>query len=213
MGSICCRDTNNNPVPLKRMLTRYPTLNADIATRYTIGTQIGQGSFGKVRLCSPLNNPSKILAVKTLKKSHVKYLRKMRKEVDYLASLDHPNIVRLYEYYENTKNVHIVIEYCSGGDLSTKIISKGYYGEKEAANIIKKILRAVNHLHKVKICHRDIKCENFMFESEEDDAELKLIDFGLSNKFNDLQMTSIVGTPYYIAPEVLNGFYGPECDI
>mmetsp|Transcript_4935 Transcript_4935/g.4839 ORF Transcript_4935/g.4839 Transcript_4935/m.4839 type:complete len:81 (-) Transcript_4935:778-1020(-) len=80
---------------------------------------------------------------------------------------------------------------------------------------MKKILRVVNHLHKTNICHRDLKPENFMFDSKEPDAELKLIDFGLSQKFGNKckNMKTIVGTPYYVAPEVLKGSYGFLCDM
>lgn len=139
----------------------------------------------------------------------------MRKEVEILASLDHPNIVRLYENYEDSRFYHIVMELCEGGELWDSIAAKGHYEEKNAAVIMKKILRAVNHLHIINICHRDLKPENFLFESKEPDAELKLIDFGLSQRFGNhvKKMYTIVGTPLYVAPEVLRGSYGPECDM
>lgn len=108
------------------------------------------------------------------------------------------------------------MEYCSGGELFERIIKKEHFTEKEAASIMYKLFHAVNYLHNINICHRDIKPENCLFVNESDEAEIKLIDFGLAYKFGkdkDSEMHSIVGTPYYIAPEVLLNKYGPECDL
>jgi calcium-dependent protein kinase len=83
---------------------------------------------------------------------------------------------------------------------------------------MKQILSSINFLHSNNIAHRDLKPENFMFDSRGADSDLKLIDFGLSNKFSNKRdskssMDTLVGTPYYVAPEVLRGSYGPKCDI
>mmetsp|Transcript_6866 Transcript_6866/g.871 ORF Transcript_6866/g.871 Transcript_6866/m.871 type:complete len:110 (+) Transcript_6866:342-671(+) len=109
----------------------------------------------------------------------------------------------------------MVMELCTGGELFDKVIKKVHFTEKEAAEILYKLLHATNHLHSVNICHRDLKPENCLFDSEKDDAEIKVIDFGLSNKFGagEDSMHTLVGTPYYVAPEVLRKNYGLECDI
>jgi calcium-dependent protein kinase len=82
-----------------------------------------------------------------------------------LNSVDHPNIVKFYEIYEDEKFMHIVMEHCSGGELIDRIIQKGTFMEAETCRIIYKILHAINHLHEAKIVHRDLKPENFLFES------------------------------------------------
>ena len=99
---------------------------------------------------------------------------------------------------------YICQEYCSGGELLGRITKQKYFREKEAAQIMYKLLLAVNHMHKNGIVHRDLKPENVLFESNDPKAELKIIDFGLSNKFNaDESLTTMVGTPMYVSPQVL----------
>mgnify|MGYP000391213482 CR=1 FL=1 len=110
-------------------------------------------------------------------------MNKLRYEIDVLRKLNHPNIVNYYDFYEDEKYIHIVMEYCSGGDMLDRLISKTYYEEAEAAILVYKIIGAVNFLHNHGIVHRDIKPENFIFESEDPHSDIKLIDFGLSRKF------------------------------
>ena len=100
-----------------------------------------------------------------------------------LVSLDHPNIIKLYELYEDMKYIYLVMEYCSGGDLLDRISTKGHYTEQEVVNVTRKILQAVGFLHQNNIAHRDIKADNFLYENKDADAELKMIDFGLSNRY------------------------------
>jgi calcium-dependent protein kinase len=124
--------------------------------------------------------------------------------------------VHLLAVYEDVKYFHLVIEHCSGGELFTRIIEVGHYSEDKAAGLMKMILLAVNFLHRNNIAHRDLKPENFLFEHMEENAQLKLIDFGLSSKFSDVtneKMKSRVGTPLYLAPEVLAGHYDYKADL
>ncbi|CAG9316343.1 unnamed protein product [Blepharisma stoltei] len=217
MGNICNKDSTPAPsIPrLRRKKSRLPTYNCDITTQYEIGKVIGMGNFGAVRIGYPKKNPTHKVAIKSIDKARVRCISQLHLEVEILSSLDHPNIIKLHEIYEGKRFYHIVMEYCTGGDLMDKMLKKVNFTEKEAGEIMKKILGIVNHLHKVNICHRDLKCENFMYEDDEPNSELKLIDFGLSKKFRNSsnKMSSIVGTPYYVAPEVLKGVYGPECDL
>lgn len=97
---------------------------------------------------------------------------------------DHPNIVKLYEVYEDSKYLHLVIELCKGQTLLSHLVENGPLTEKEAAVIMKKALSAVNHLHSFDISHRDLKPENFMFSQPDTKSEVKLIDFGFSIKSN-----------------------------
>eukprot|EP01016_Furgasonia_blochmanni_P012678 TRINITY_DN1633_c0_g1_i1.p2 TRINITY_DN1633_c0_g1~~TRINITY_DN1633_c0_g1_i1.p2 ORF type:complete len:122 (+),score=32.59 TRINITY_DN1633_c0_g1_i1:397-762(+) len=105
------------------------------------------------------------------------------KEIAILRSMDHPNIVRFHESYQDEKYFHLVMEYCSGGELLEYIIQKKYLTEREAKEIMVKIFSAVKYLHDKKICHRDLKPDNFLFSRRSPDAEIKLIDFGLSSSF------------------------------
>ena len=100
------------------------------------------------------------------------------------------------------------MEYVDGGELFERILEFGRFNEKDASKIISQILSAVGHLQDRDICHRDLKPENILFASKEDDAPVKLIDFGLSKMINGVEhMTTQVGTPYYVSPEVLDGKY------
>ena len=107
------------------------------------------------------------------------------------------------------------MEYCTGGELIDRILENGYLSESEARNIMIKIFSAVTHLHEKKITHRDLKPENLLFASNDHESEIKLIDFGLARSFGgsgNNSLTSIVGTPHYVAPEVLSGKYDYRCD-
>lgn len=131
-------------------------------------------------------------------------------------TLDHPNIIKLYDVFEGTRHLHLVQELCTGGELFDRIIARGHYSEHDAAVLVRKILLAVKHCHDRDICHRDLKPENFLFQTKAEDAELKVIDFGLSRMDDGLSagvMTTRVGTPYYIAPEVLGRHYDKSCDL
>ena len=138
----------------------------------------------------------------------------LRRELEIMSVLDHPNIIRLYEAYEDEQYVHIVMDYCGGGDVAERIINDGNFSEGEAARIMEKLFGAVHYLHLHKISHRDLKAENFLYESKDLDSQIKIADFGMSARFGMVQrMQSLTGTPYYIAPEVLKGSYTKTCDI
>ena len=132
-----------------------------------------------------------------------------------MKQLDHPNIIKFYEEIEDGPYIFLVTEYCSGGELLDRISGKSVFNESEAAAIIEKLLKAINHCHSKKIAHRDIKPENILYSSKDDHAEVKLIDFGLAKKADRSLRTyqTIVGTPYYVAPEVIDGNYTYSCDI
>mmetsp|Transcript_12631 Transcript_12631/g.1897 ORF Transcript_12631/g.1897 Transcript_12631/m.1897 type:complete len:106 (-) Transcript_12631:84-401(-) len=105
------------------------------------------------------------------------------------------------------------MELCTGPDLQTYVYKNGPIPEEKLIIIIYKLLSAISYLHSLNICHRDIKPENLMFCSESEDSEFKLVDFGMSAKYAEGSMLSAVGTPYFIAPEVVTRRYGKQCDI
>ena len=190
----------------------------DIRMKYEFIRTIGGGHYGSVRLGAIKGRSSPYFAIKTIAKRKLKAAKQMlEREIQILFALDHPNVIKLYEVFEDHKYFYLVTEYCSGGELFDRILAMGRYSEVEASRLMQKILLAANNLHQNNVCHRDLKPENFMFESPEADSELKLIDFGLSNKFffrfGSSELNSFVGTPNYIAPEVLLGRYGAMCDM
>ena len=140
----------------------------------------------------------------------------MLDECDILHSCDHVNIVKLYDIYENEHKLYLVMELVNGGELFDRIVEKGSYTEKDAANLVAKICSAVGYLHSKSIAHRDLKPENLLYSSEAADAEIKLADFGLSTYASPGSSTlkTACGTPGYVAPEVLkNKGYGLEVDM
>lgn len=198
--------------------------NENIREIYTFDKIIGKGSYGVVRQGYLKNDPSKKLAIKILEKDSLNnkiYI--LEREVMILQKLDHPNIIKFYETYQDKKYLYIVMEYCAGGELIHHIIQKNHLSEDEARAIMFKILSAINYMHKRKVVHRDLKPENVLFLDSSENSELKIIDFGLSNiakvegKDNILEesvnLHTRVGTPHYVAPEVLQGNYTFACDV
>jgi len=189
--------------------------NEDITSMYTFEKRLGVGKFGVVNQVCLNKDKNKKFAVKSIKiESIMSELKLIENELDILRQVDHPNIIKYYETYNDGEYLHIVTELCNGGELFERIAHKGKFTESEAAKIMEKILTAISFLHNLGICHRDIKPENFTFSSSDPDAEIKIIDFGLSTKFiSEKYMEDIVGTPFYVAPEVLEGVYTNACDI
>jgi calcium-dependent protein kinase len=140
-------------------------------------------------------------------------LQKMREEYELMRDLNHPNIIKAYEAFEDKKNFYIVMELCRGGELFNRIKLKSKYNEADAATVLRKIVLGLQHLHEHKIAHCDLKPDNFLFVGDEEDAELKIIDFGMSAKCSREYHRSIVGTMYYIAPEVFQKHYTFHCDM
>merc|ERR1719223_2310864 len=125
--------------------------------------------------------------------------------------MDHPNVVKLFEAFQDRNHVCLVMELCTGGDLLHAICQSQHFSETVAAKVTQQMLHAVSHVHGRGVVHRDLKTENFLLEGSGDVAAqtLKLTDFGLSCRFEPGQvLTPRVGTCGYLAPEVLNKSYG-----
>jgi len=160
-------------------------------------------------------------AIKIINKENVKLkdIDRFRKEVKLMKETDHPNIVRLYETFEDGHDIYLILELCQGGELFDRIQTDNKFGERGAANLMQQILQMIAYLHSIGIMHRDIKPENFMFTDKGSPvatSTLKLIDFGLSTEFKKggKLKTTKVGTPYYVACEVLlDGKYDEKCDV
>jgi calcium-dependent protein kinase len=173
---------------------------------------IGEGSYGSVRR-GVHKKGGQVRAIKIISKNMIKLLPKFRQEIAIMKSLEHPNIVRLYETYEDAAMIYLVMELCEGGELFDQIIAQGFFTERAAAVAVKQMLGAILYLHNHGVCHRDLKPENFLLATKDINSPLKLIDFGLSGRFETGKpMTTRSGTPYYVAPEVLAGSYTELCD-
>merc|ERR1719181_1311776 len=130
--------------------------------------------------------------------------------------MDHPNIIKLFESFEDHRNIYLILELCTGGELFDRIIDSGHFTEVQAAIVMQNMFRAIFYMHENHICHRHLKPENFLFTTKEpiEKTHLKVIDFGLACKFgDDSVLTTKAGTPYYVAPQVLAGKYGKESDL
>jgi calcium-dependent protein kinase len=183
-----------------------------ITNDYSFGAPLGSGSFGTVR-SAVHKGTGQTRAVKILKKLDQDQ-EKLFLEVDILAKLSHPNIMQVYEFYDDTTNFYIVSEFCAGGELFDCITEQGIFSEKEAAHILKQTLSAICYSHENLIVHRDLKPENILLDDKSQNRILKIIDWGGARYFQkNKKMTTISGTPYYIAPEVLNEVYDEKCDI
>jgi len=176
---------------------------------------LGHGQFGTVREAKPRiagNCPS--VAIKSINKAKLggdAYL--LKRELEILRMVDHPHVVKFYDSYEDSKYLHLVMELCAGGDVLERLLKHGALSESHVADILRSLLLAVTHLHELDIVHRDLKPENFLYENESETAAIKIIDFGMSNRLDRTQLHSMVGTPYYLAPEMLSGCYGKQCDV
>nr|CAD1838094.1 unnamed protein product [Ananas comosus var. bracteatus] len=140
----------------------------------------------------------------------------VRREVKILRSLTgHSNLVQFYDAYEDNDNVYIIMEFCEGGELLDRILSRGgKYSEDDAKAVMVQILNVVAFCHLQGVVHRDLKPENFLFTSKDENSQLKAIDFGLSDFVKpDEKLNDIVGSAYYVAPEVLHRCYGTEADV
>lgn len=190
----------------------------DINKYYEFGKEIGHGAYGKVYLVTS-KRTKKQFACKQMNKRKITNKERFKVEIDLLKATDHPNIVKLYELYEDKVYLYLIMELCQGGELFARLSSRSknhnLYNEKQACFIFKQLMSAINYCHVHGVCHRDIKPENLLFSSTSEDANLKVADFGLSRIFTseNNRMTSIVGTTFYMSPEVLNGDYNEKCDI
>ena len=138
---------------------------------------------------------------------------RLKYEIDILKNLNHPNIVRLYEVYENKSSLLIVTELAEGVELFDEISKRKKFNELEAAVVIKQIIQAIAYCHHVNVAHRDLKPENLLIDTN-NKGNIKVIDFGTSHHYaGNSDMTQMYGTPYYIAPEILSGSYNEKCDM
>ncbi|XP_027333835.1 calcium-dependent protein kinase 2-like isoform X2 [Abrus precatorius] len=189
----------------------------DVRKLYTLGKELGRGQFGVTYLCTE-NSTGLQYACKSISKRKLvsKSDREdIKREIQIMQHLSgQPNIVEFKGAYEDKHSVHVVMELCAGGELFDRIIAKGHYSERAAASICRQIVNVVHICHFMGVMHRDLKPENFLLSSKDEKALLKATDFGLSVFIEEGKVyREIVGSAYYVAPEVLGRSYGKEIDI
>jgi len=177
----------------------------NIFDHYILGELIGQGAFSRVFKSARKEDPAAVFAIKCIQKSILQGedLILLKREVENLKKMDHPNIIKLYEVFEDEQNFYLVMEFVNGKELFEKIIDRGNYSERDASNITRQIVSAIGYLHSMGIAHRDLKPENLLSTGDGMNELIKVADFGLSKDFDKDKLSTSCGSPGYVAPEVL----------
>ncbi|XP_013871398.1 MAP/microtubule affinity-regulating kinase 4 isoform X6 [Austrofundulus limnaeus] len=181
---------------------------------YRLLKTIGKGNFAKVKLARHILTGREV-AIKIIDKTQLNptSLQKLFREVRIMKTLNHPNIVQLFEVIETEKTLYLVMEYASGGEVFDYLVAHGRMKEKEARAKFRQIVSAVHYCHQKNIVHRDLKAENLLLDA---DSNIKIADFGFSNEFTEgSKLDTFCGSPPYAAPELFQGkkYDGPEVDI
>ena len=196
--------------------TLAKTLPNTLQARYKIGEVLGEGGYSVVK-AGVSNIDGRKVAVKIITRKDLTEAddESLRQEVAILGKLNHPNITRLVDFFEEEQYYYVVLEYLDGGELFDRIVKKTFYSEKEARDLVFTVLKAIKFCHDQHIVHRDLKPENLLLASKNDDSNIKLADFGFATYAEGLSITSQCGTPGYIAPEILKSkpYGGPHSDV
>jgi calcium-dependent protein kinase len=180
---------------------------------YTYSMQLGKGTFGTVYAAKDKATGA-LRAIKIIPKGKkASQIADIENEINLLKRLDHPNIVQIYEVFEDDRNFSIVTEFCAGGELFDFVVGRKRLSEAIAAKVIYQVLSAVAYCHSQGIVHRDLKPENLLLSQPNNPDSLKVADFGTSTIFSRTAMKDRLGTAYYIAPEVLKKSYSEKCDL
>ena len=218
------KDQSDNLIIKKEFFIRQT--DGQITQHYDVLKKIGEGGSAKVYKVKS-KNTGEIKAMKQVEKSKLPDVKYFETEIKILSLLDHPNIVRLFEVFEDDKNFYLIMELCQGGNLLSRM-KNNRYKEKAAAVLMEQVVSAIAYCHEKGICHRDLKPQNVLFCDESPNSPVKVVDFGISKIFdpsltnlqNELKgdprlkkMDSQIGTLYFISPEIIKGSYTEKCDI
>ncbi|XWS50599.1 hypothetical protein CRYUN_Cryun12cG0100600 [Craigia yunnanensis] len=190
---------------------------ANLKDRYILGEQLGWGQFGVIRLCSD-KLTRELLACKSISKDRLVTsddARSVKLEIEIMTRLSgHPNVVNLKAVYEDEDYVHLVMELCAGGELFHRLEKYGCFSEAEARILFRHLMQVVLYCHEIGVVHRDLKPENILLVTKASSSPIKLADFGLATYIEPGQcLHRTVGSPFYIAPEVLAGGYNQAADV
>ncbi|KAF7813235.1 calcium-dependent protein kinase 26 isoform X1 [Senna tora] len=191
---------------------------ANLKDRYVLGEQLGWGQFGVIRAITD-KLTGEVLACKSIAKDRlvtVDDLRSVKLEIEIMARLSgHPNVVDLKAVYEEEGFVHLVMELCAGGELFQRLEKHGRFSESEARVLFRHLMQVVLYCHENGVVHRDLKPENILLATRASSSPIKLADFGLATYIKPAgqSLHGLVGSPFYIAPEVLAGSYNQAADV
>lgn len=205
---------NEPPIDMNATLVPDPRRFGDV---YELGEEIGQGAFSTVRLGINRQTKEKC-AIKCISKQRIppEDEAALKQEVIILRALNHPNILKCYGFFDENEFYYLVMEYMAGGELFDRIVQKTFYSEKEARDVVYILLSTIHYCHTRNIVHRDLKPENLLLSNQEDDAFIKLADFGfaISSQGGFSTLKTQCGTPGYVAPEILSTQpYGKAVDM
>jgi calcium-dependent protein kinase len=206
--SIAIKSSSKNMKFSKETIIKIS--HESIMNYYNILSDLGHGSYGAVKKVRH-KQLGEERAMKIVKKSS----SSSQNEIEILKKISHPNIISIYEIFEDSINYYIMTEFLQGGELFEMITVQHTFNEIDAAKVMKQLLNGINFLHNKNICHRDLKPENIMLVNKNDrNYELKIIDFGTATDYQSgKKLTRFIGTSYYISPEVLRESYDEKCDI
>lgn len=218
--AVCIAKVRSMSSNAAAVLSRYHDSSKEsrcLADDYIIDNQIlGHGLGGDVVLARGRIDQRRY-ALKKIKKTEVEpyKLQRLSSEVEIYLTLDHPNIARLRDVYETPSDVCLLVECCEGGEMYFRLQKRGVYNDTEAAEASRQMLRAIGYLHSRNVVHRDLKLENFLYEKNTDDSQVKLIDFGFARLWDPSSlMMSSCGSIAYLSPDVLTGNgYTNKCDM
>lgn len=246
MGNVCSgsrsTEQEHRTEHSSKAVGRQPTfskvharLRQDCKVRdaYKIGKTVGTGGFSIVKMVTD-RETGEVMACKIMtlppegaKAADGESTRSdIFKEIDIIMSLRHDNIIYMKEYFEENGRVYVIMEYLPGGELLEALLGKEkgsdgkepHYSEEDARIIFSQLIEAVHYMHDKQIVHRDLKLENMLLQKPNDINSIKIADFGLAKKYGQAALSTICGTPQYVAPEVIKGgstpyTYGKECDL
>ncbi|XP_063678326.1 serine/threonine kinase SAD-1-like isoform X2 [Bolinopsis microptera] len=181
---------------------------------YKIGKTLGQGQTGIVKLGVHCKTREKA-AIKIINKQKLKtsVLQKVEREIAIMRLIEHPHILGLYDVYESSRYLYLVLEHVSGGELFDYLVKKGRLSPKEACHFFRQIISAVDFCHRYGVCHRDLKPENLLLD---DNKNLKVADFGMASlQLENSLLETSCGSPHYACPEVIKGgpYNGKQADV